>query len=115
MSKLLSVSVYESLDDSKAQDILSLDISARSSLADYMIIASGTSHRHVGSVADRLLRDLKDLGHGTPKVEGLPSCDWVLLDIGDVIVHIFRPEVREFYNLEKIWTIDPSMTESIIE
>lgn len=68
-----------------------------------MVVTSGRSHRHVNAVADRLLRDLKDAGLGTPKVEGLPSCDWVLIDIGDVIVHIFRPEVRDFYALEKMW------------
>ncbi len=69
-----------------------------------MIVTSGRSHRHVNAVTDRLLRDLKDAGLGTPKVEGVPACDWVLVDTGDVIVHIFRPEVRDFYNLEKLWS-----------
>lgn len=69
-----------------------------------MVVTSGRSHRHVSAVTDRLLRDLKDAGYGTPKVEGVPACDWVLVDAGDVIVHVFRPEVREFYNLEKMWT-----------
>ncbi len=68
-----------------------------------MIVASGRSHRHVGAVADHLLRDIKSSGFPAAKVEGLPACDWVLLDAGDIIVHIFRPEVREFYNLEKMW------------
>ena len=68
-----------------------------------MVIANGRSHRHVSAVADRLLRDLKDAGFGTPKVEGVPAYDWVLVDVGDVVVHLFRPEVRDFYNLEKMW------------
>ena len=92
-----------SLDDSKAEEISSIQITGKSSIADHMVVASGRSHRHVNAVADRLLRDLKDNGHGNPKVEGMPACDWVLVDTGDVIVHLFRPEVREFYNLEKMW------------
>lgn len=95
--------VTESLDDSKAEDITTIPITGKSSIADNLVVASGRSHRHVNAVADRLLRDLKDGGHGTPRVEGMPACDWVLVDAGDVIVHIFRPEVREFYNLEKMW------------
>lgn len=95
--------VLESLDDSKAEDIESINITGKSSIADYMVVASGRSHRHVNAVADRLLRDMKAAGLGSPKVEGMPACDWVLVDIGDVIVHIFRPEVRDFYSLEKMW------------
>jgi ribosome-associated protein len=72
-----------------------------------MIVASGRSHRHVGALADHVLRALKDAGVGKAKVEGLPHCDWVLIDAGDVIVHLFRPEVRAFYNLEKIWSVAP--------
>ena len=68
--------------------------------------ASGRSHRHVGAIADHLLRALKDAGQGKAKVEGLPHCDWVLIDAGDVVVHLFRPEVRSFYNIEKIWSVD---------
>lgn len=98
--------VLASLDDSKAEDIVSLDIQGKSALADHMVIASGRSHRHVSAVADHLLRALKDSGFGTSKVEGLSSADWVLIDTGDVIVHIFRPEVREFYALEKMWAED---------
>lgn len=71
-----------------------------------MIIASGRSHRHVGAIADYLVRDLKAAGFGTAAVEGLPHCDWVLVDTGDLIIHIFRPEVREFYNIEKMWSVD---------
>ena len=95
--------ILSSLDESKAEDILSIDLRGKSSLADFMVITSGRSHRHVGAVSDRLLRDLKDNGFGNAHVEGLPNCDWVLIDTGDHIVHIFRPEVREFYNIEKMW------------
>lgn len=95
--------VRESLEDSKAEDIVSVNIRGKSAMADYMVIASGRSHRHVGAVADHLLRALKEAGYGTAKVEGLSAADWVLIDAGDVIVHVFRPEVRDFYALEKIW------------
>lgn len=98
--------ILESLDESKAEDTLSIDLRGKSSLADFMIITSGRSHRHVGAVSDRLLRDLKNNGFGNAHVEGLPNCDWVLIDTGDHIVHIFRPEVREFYNIEKMWTAE---------
>lgn len=102
--------VLASLEDSKAEDIVTLEISGKSSLADQMVIVSGRSHRHVGAIADHLLRDLKDAGAGTSNVEGQTTCDWVLVDAGDVIVHIFRPEVRGFYNLEKMWAPDPEDT-----
>lgn len=95
--------VLESLDDSKAENIVSIDIQGKSSLGDYMVVASGRSHRHVAAVADHLLRALKDAGFGQIRVEGQQGADWVLIDAGDVIVHVFRPEVREFYNLEKMW------------
>ncbi|WP_245418069.1 ribosome silencing factor [Cohaesibacter haloalkalitolerans] len=98
--------ILSSLDESKAEDILSIDLRGKSALADYMVITSGRSHRHVGAVADRLLRDLKDNGFGSASVEGLPSCDWVLIDTGDIIVHVFRPEVRAFYNIEKMWAAE---------
>jgi ribosome-associated protein len=84
-----------------------IDVKGKSSLADALVVASGRSHRHVGAVADHLLRALKDAGHGRARVEGLPACDWVLIDAGDVIVHLFRPEVRAYYNLEKIWSVEP--------
>ena len=93
----------QSLDDSKAENIVSINIQGKSPLADYMIVASGRSHRHVSAVADNLIRALKDAGFGNARVEGLSGADWVLIDAGDVIVHVFRPEVREFYNLEKLW------------
>lgn len=83
-----------------------IDLKGKSAVADGLVVASGRSHRHVGAMADHLLRALKDTGHGRARVEGLPHCDWVLIDTGDVIVHLFRPEVRSFYNIEKIWAVD---------
>ena len=99
--------VLASLDDAKAEDLVTIDIQNKSALGDYMIVASGRSHRHVGAIADRLVSDLKKAGFGPARVEGLPHCDWVLIDAGDLIVHVFRPEVREFYNLEKMWMAEP--------
>ena len=98
--------ILKRLDDDKAQDIVNIDLRGKSSVADAMIVASGRSHRHVGALADHLLRALKDNGYGKARVEGLPHCDWVLIDAGDVVVHLFRPEVRTFYNIEKIWAVD---------
>ena len=95
--------VLASLDDAKAENIVSIDIQGKSSLADHMVIASGRSHRHVAAVSDNVLKALKDAGFGNARVEGLSGADWVLIDAGDVIVHVFRPEVRDFYNLEKMW------------
>lgn len=103
----LSGLIVASLDDSKAEDIVTIDIAAKSSLADTMIVASGRSHRHVGAIADRLIDDLEAKGVRDLRVEGLPHCDWVLIDAGDVLVHVFRPEVRGFYNLEKMWAAEP--------
>jgi len=97
--------VLASLEDSKAENIVPIDIQGKSSLADHLVIASGRSHRHVAAVAEHLLSALKDAGLGNARVEGLSGADWVLIDVGDVIVHIFRPEVREFYNLEKMWMV----------
>jgi ribosome-associated protein len=99
--------VLASLDDAKAEDVITIDIAGKSVLGDHMVIASGRSHRHVGAIADRLVGDLKQAGFGPVRVEGLPHCDWVLVDLGDVIVHVFRPEVRGFYNLEKMWMAEP--------
>jgi len=100
--------VIACLEDSKAEEITTIDIQEKSALADYMVIASGRSNRHVSAVADHLLRELKSMGHKSIKVEGLQSADWVLVDIGDIIVHLFRPEVREFYSLEKMWQMPAS-------
>lgn len=98
--------VAKSLGDAKAEDIVTLDIAGKSSIADYMVVCSGRSQRHVSAVADQLVTALREAGFAKPRIEGLPHCDWVLVDAGDVIVHIFRPEVREFYNLEKMWSAD---------
>ena len=91
------------LEDAKADDIVSIDLTGKTSLGDTMIVASGRSQRHVGAIADKLIERLKEEGVRDTRVEGIPLCDWVLIDAGDVIVHIFRPEAREFYNLEKMW------------
>ena len=88
----------------KAEDTLTIDLRNKSSIADYMVVSTGTSNRHVGSVADRVVKGLDEGGVSGVRVEGVPQCDWVLIDAGDVIVHVFRPEVRAFYNLEKMWT-----------
>ncbi len=100
--------ILASLDEDKAEDIVAIDIRGKSSVADVLVVASGRSQRHVGALADHLMRKLKEAGHSKVRVEGLPHCDWVLLDAGDVIVHLFRPEVRSFYNIEKIWTPAPA-------
>ena len=100
--------VLASLSDSKAEDITTIDIADKSTIGDHMVVASGRSHRHVGAIAEHLLQNLKDQGFGNARVEGLPQCDWVLIDAGDVIVHVFRPEVRSFYNLEKMWAAEPA-------
>jgi ribosome-associated protein len=99
--------VLASLEEMKAEDTVTIDLSGKTTIADSMVVTSGRSHRHVGSVADRVLRDLARSGLPDTKVEGLPYCDWVLIDAGDVIVHVFRPEVRAFYNLEKMWAPGP--------
>ena len=100
--------VLASLEDDKAEDILALDVRGKSSFADMLIVASGRSSRHVGALADHVMRMLKEAGAKQVRIEGLPHCDWVLVDAGDVIVHLFRPEVRAFYNIEKIWTGAPA-------
>jgi ribosome-associated protein len=86
----------------KAEDILTIDLRGKTSIGDFMVVGSGRSQRHVGSVAERVIQDLHKAGIAT-RVEGMPHCDWVLIDASDVIVHVFRPEVRAFYNLEKMW------------
>ena len=93
-----------SLDDDKAQDIVSIPIESKSSIADHMVIASGTSSRQLASMADHIERRLKEIGSPPMGSEGANGGDWILIDTGDVIVHLFRPEVREFYQLEKMWT-----------
>jgi len=106
--------VLDTLDAAKAEDVVTIDLRGKTSIGDHMVLASGRSQRHVGAVADQLIRKLKDEGYGRARVEGQPQCDWVLIDTGDVIVHIFRPEVREFYNLEKMWSADRPMERLVI-
>jgi ribosome-associated protein len=98
--------VLNALDDLKAEEIAVIDLAGKTSIADWMIIATGRSTTQVGALADKAVKALKESGAGTPSVEGLPACDWVLIDAGDLIVHLFRPEVRAFYNLEKMWGVD---------
>ncbi|MFI5011469.1 MAG: ribosome silencing factor [Hyphomicrobiales bacterium] len=94
------------LDDMKAEAVVDIDLTGKTTIADAMIIASGRSQRHVGAIADALVRAFKEAGHRVAGVEGLPLCDWVLIDAGDLVVHVFRPEIRAFYNLEKMWGQD---------
>jgi len=96
--------VLSRLDDMKAEDTTTIDLRAESAIADYMVVTSGRSNRHVGAVADQVLEGLRGAGLTGVRVEGMPHCDWVLIDAGDVIVHVFRPEVRAFYSLEKMWS-----------
>ena len=95
--------VLACLDDMKAEDTTQIDLRGKTTIADTMVVTTGRSNRHVGAVAERVLDDLRKAGVPNLRVEGMPHCDWVLIDASDVIVHVFRPEVREFYNLEKMW------------
>lgn len=104
-SEMLAL-VLESLEEDKAEDVVSIDLTGKTPIADHMVVASGRSQRHVGAVADHLVRRLKEAGFGTSQVEGMKQGDWVLIDGGDVVIHVFRPEVREFYRLEKMWSAD---------
>ncbi|MCC6941962.1 MAG: ribosome silencing factor [Novosphingobium sp. 32-60-15] len=95
--------VLASLDDDQAMEVVSLALEGKSSIADYMVIASGRSTRQVASMAQKLSERIKHGGYGHVRIEGLPAADWVLVDAGDVVIHLFRPEVRTFYNLERMW------------
>ena len=101
--KALHALVMESLDDDQAVEVVSIDLEGKSSIADYMVIASGRSSRQVASMATKLADRIKQQFGKIVRLEGLPTADWVLLDADDVIVHLFRPEVRTFYNLERMW------------
>jgi ribosome-associated protein len=94
------------LDEAKAEEVVTIDLKGKSSIADFMVVASGRSDRHVGAIAEQLQRKLKQLAGVRARIEGLEACDWVLIDAGDVIVHVFRPEVRAFYKLERMWSAD---------
>lgn len=99
---LLSL-ILRQLDDDQAQDVVTISLEGKSSIADHMVIASGRSTRQVAAIAQKLAEKIKQAGMGPVKLEGLPAADWVLVDVGDVVVHLFRPEVRSFYNLERMW------------
>ena len=88
----------------KAEETVTIDLKGKSTLADYMVVSSGRANRHVGAIAEHVIEDLRKAGIKGTHAEGMTNCDWVLIDAGDVIVHLFRPEVRAFYNLEKMWT-----------
>jgi len=105
VSARLREMITATLEEYKAEDISVVDLVGKSTIADHMIVASGRSQRHVGSLADRTVEQLKKAGVAMIGVEGRRQADWVLLDAGEVIVHLFRPEVREFYNLEKMWAV----------
>jgi ribosome-associated protein len=96
--------ILKELDDDKAEAVVTIPLVGKTDIADAMVIATGRSQRHVGATADKVVRRLKENGFGRTRMEGQPACDWVLIDAEDVIVHIFRPEVRAFYNLERIWS-----------
>ena len=100
---ILNTIVEKTLDVGKAENIVSISLNGKSSIADHMIIASGTSARHVSALADQLSRKLKKEGYTILSIQGQPEANWVLVDAGDVIIHLFRPEVRDFYNLDKMW------------
>jgi ribosome-associated protein len=95
--------ILDQLDQDQAQELVTIPLEGKSSIADHMVIASGRSTRQVAAMATKLAERLKKEGHGSPRIEGLPAADWVLIDAGDVVVHLFRPEVRSFYNLERMW------------
>ena len=101
-------SIVGHLDDAKAEAIVTISLDGKAAIADSMVVASGRSNRHVGAIADQLVEKLKEEGCRNIRIEGMPQCDWVLIDAGDVIVHLFRPEVRSFYNIEKIWSVEAS-------
>ena len=100
--------ILSRLDDMKAEETVTIDLRGKSAFSDYMIVTSGRANRHVGAIAENVAKSLKENGIKSLHIEGLPNCDWVLIDSGDVIVHVFRPEVREFYNLERLWTQGPT-------
>jgi len=102
-SDALLASILSQLDDDKAEEVVQIDLRGKTAIGDYMVICSGRSTRQVASIAEKLAQMVKDDYGRSPRVEGKDTGDWVLIDTGDVIVHVFRPEVREFYQLEKMW------------
>jgi ribosome-associated protein len=110
--KTLSL-ILSRLEDMKAEETVTIDLRGKSAYSDYMIVTTGRVNRHVGAIAENVAKGLKENGIKNIHVEGLPNCDWVLIDSGDVIVHVFRPEVREFYNLERLYTQGPGAAKAI--
>jgi len=106
MDDALHALILTSLDDDQAIETVSIPLAGKSSIADHMVVASGRSTRHVAAMAMKLAEKIKAASGRSPRIEGLPTADWVLIDAGDVIVHLFRPEVRSFYNLERMWAFD---------
>ncbi len=100
--------VLAQLEDAKAEDTITIDLTGKTTIGDYMVVTSGRSNRQVAAIADRLLKAFAEAGVKGVRVEGMPHGDWVLIDAGDLVIHVFRPEVRAFYNLEKMWTADIS-------
>lgn len=100
--------VLKSLDDDKAEEVVQIDLRGRSAVADHMVVCSGRSSRQVAAIAEKLLDRLKEAFRLSARIEGKETGDWVLIDTGDVVVHVFRPEVREFYQLEKLWQTPPA-------
>ncbi len=109
-SSPLLAAINATLEEGKAEDVIVIDLAGKTTMADYMVIATGSSQRQINALADNLIRNIKHAGFGTPGVEGRVQSDWVLLDAGDVIVHLFRPEIRTLYNLEKMWMAAPLET-----
>ena len=107
-SDRLHALILHQLDEDQAQELVSIPLAGVSSIADHMVIASGRSSRHVAAMAEKIAARIKQELHAPVRLEGLPTADWVLIDAGDVIVHLFRPEVRSFYNLERMWGADSS-------
>jgi ribosome-associated protein len=105
--------ILSRLDDMKAEETVTIDLRGKSAYSDYMVVTSGRANRHVGAIAENVTKALKEDGIKNIHVEGLPNCDWVLIDSGDVVVHVFRPEVREFYNLERLWTQNPATAKAL--
>ena len=105
--------ILSRLEDMKAEETVTIDLRGKSAFSDYMVVTTGRSNRHVGAVAENVAKGLKEAGIKSLHIEGLPNCDWVLIDSGDVIVHVFRPEVREFYNLERLWTQNTATAKTV--
>ena len=105
--------ILSRLDDMKAEETVTIDLRGKSAFSDYMVVTTGRVNRHVGAIAENVTKGLKETGIKGIHVEGLTNCDWVLIDSGDVIVHVFRPEVREFYNLERLWAQEPAAAKAV--